>query len=271
MHPDTRRAVEEALSGAAGLLVIAGETASGRTTTLYRLLSWLRARGLAVESIEEYIDAPLPGVTQLAIDPAAGAGHAALLRSAMRRDPDIIGVDPIRDRESAGCAIQAGLCAYRVIATMRGSSAAGPLRRLLEVGIDPVLTAMAVAGVLVQRLARRVCVGCRLPGEPTAEERERLWLAPGQLIYRARPGGCVGCRGLGYLGRVGLFSFLPFDDELRRLFLASGPAALGRAARRRGLPTLLDDGVYKLLDGVTTPGELLESLLGAPGWEGEGG
>ena len=184
---------------------------------------------------------------------------ASGLRSVLRQDPDIIMVGEIRDRETAVMAIQSALTGHLVFSTLHTNDAASAVTRLLDLGIEPYLLASSLSGVLAQRLVRQVCREC---GESTAaslKQLDRLGVSSDHIQFaRMRRGaGCGECRGTGYRGRLGLFELLSIDEPVRRQILARAAASdIKRAAVDGGMRTLRDDGVAKVLDGVTTIDEL---------------
>jgi type II secretory ATPase GspE/PulE/Tfp pilus assembly ATPase PilB-like protein len=191
------------------------------------------------------------------VDPDAGLTFARGLRALLRQDPDVILVGEIRDGETAEIAVRSALTGHLVLTTLHTNDAAGAIPRLLDMEIEPFLLSSAVAGVVGQRLVRRVCDRCREEADPPAELRRELGLSASQgkfVIGR----GCRACGGTGYRGRLGVFEVLEVNDEIRDLVSARAPSdELARAARRAGMGTLREDAARKAAQGMTTLAEVL--------------
>ena len=216
-----------------GLLLVTGPTGSGKTTTLYALLRRLATGERNIMTIEDPIEYQLRGIGQLQVAPRIGLTFAAGLRSILRQDPDVILVGEIRDRETMEIALQAALTGHLVLATLHTNDACSTLTRLLDMGAEPYLIASSIAGVLAQRLVRRVCGDCA-------------------------GGGCARCRQSGFSGRTGIHELLILDDEARALVMARTDAAtLRRHAPSAGMTSLRDDGFAKAAAGITTEAEVL--------------
>jgi general secretion pathway protein E len=229
----TTGGLESVLARSHGLLLVTGPTGSGKTTTLYALLRRLARGERNVMTIEDPIEYQLRGIGQLQVAPRIGLTFAAGLRSILRQDPDVILVGEIRDRETMEIALQAALTGHLVLATLHTNDACSTLTRLLDMGAEPYLIASSVAGVLAQRLVRRVCDGCG-------------------------GGGCAPCRHTGFRGRTGIHELLVLDDDARALVMArSDAAALRRHAPAAGMTPLREDGFAKARAGITTEAEVL--------------
>jgi general secretion pathway protein E len=229
----TTSGLETLLARSHGLLLVTGPTGSGKTTTLYALLRRLATGERNIMTIEDPIEYQLRGIGQLQVAPRIGLTFAAGLRSILRQDPDVILVGEIRDRETMEIALQAALTGHLVLATLHTNDACSTLTRLLDMGAEPYLIASSVAGVLAQRLVRRVCAGCQGTG-------------------------CARCRQSGFSGRTGIHELLILDDEARALVMArADAAALRRHAPAAGMTSLRDDGFAKAEAGITTEAEVL--------------
>jgi type IV pilus assembly protein PilB len=245
-----------------GALFVTGPTGSGKSTTLYAVLSEVSRSEINVLTVEDPVEYRLLGVNQVPINPRAGLTFATALRSILRSDPDVVMVGEIRDGETARISIEAALTGHFVLSTMHTNDAPGAVTRLHEMGVEPFVTAAALSGVLAQRLARRLCRHCAEPYQVSAEQllahrvsRELAQSADGATLYRKV--GCARCSQTGYRGRIGIFQYMPMNDELEEL--ASGKAsrdALGAAAARAGMRSLWDDGIDKVLAGATSLDEL---------------
>ncbi len=245
---------------AQGLVLIAGPTGSGKTTTLYAALDELRRTERNLVTLEDPVEIQLAGVNQVQINERAGLTFAAGLRSVLRQDPDVILVGEVRDAQTAELAMQASLTGHLVFSTVHANDASAAVTRLIDIGIPPFLIASSLTLVVAQRLVRRVCDNCAVPAEPDARTLQLLGLSRDDVAASgARQGtGCVACGGSGYRGRMGLFELLPMDARLRRALLETRTeGALRAAARSLGVASLRADGVAKAMLGETTFDEVL--------------
>ena len=265
-----------------GMILVTGPTGSGKTTTLYAMLARLgyeRQSLVNISTIEDPIERPLPRVTQVTVNPAAGVDFAAGLRALLRQDPDIIMVGEIRDLHTAEIAVRAALVGRLLLSTLHTNDATSAPTRLLDMGVEPYLLASTLSLVVAQRLARRVCHACResVAPEPAVldalclrgdfEESVRLLRARGVIasdddrlagvrLFRGR--GCIRCDGTGFWGRFGIFEILEIDDELRRVVMERRDAAsVRRLARAASMKTMFQDPLAKAILGETTIDEVL--------------
>ena len=236
-----------------GMVLISGPTGSGKSTTLYALLQTLDRDALNVMTLEDPVEYPLAGIRQSMVNEAAGLGFADGVRAMLRQDPDVILIGEVRDGETARMALRAALTGHRVYATLHAGSAVAAVPRLVELGLTPGLLADNLAGVLAQRLVRRLCVECRERHRADGDERTRAGGV--EWLWRAR--GCAACHGTGYRGRVALMEVLLPDEALAEL-LAYGapPRELRRAAEGSGYRTLAEAGRARLRAGETSLAEL---------------
>jgi general secretion pathway protein E len=259
MDVDNQHRFRELIALEHGLILLTGPTGSGKTTTLYAALQEINTRDRNVLTLEDPIEYDIEGISQTQINVKKGLTFASGLRNVLRQDPDIIMVGEIRDHETAVMAIQSALTGHLVFSTLHTNDAASAVTRLLDLGIEPYLVSSSVLAVLAQRLVRKVCSSCAVEKELTAEERETLGLtadSQATLRYRAGP-GCSACRNTGYRGRVAICELLRVDDSIRRQIQSRASATEIRdAAMRSGMRLLRDDGIEKVVAGITTPGEV---------------
>jgi general secretion pathway protein E len=251
-----------------GLIVLTGPTGSGKTTTIYASLRELKDRrrsSLNIVTIEDPIETELATLSQTQVNEATGLTFARGLRSILRQDPDVIMVGEIRDSETAQIAIQAGLTGHLIFTSLHADSAAGVFNRLINMGVEPFLVASSSAAVLSQRLVRRLCLHCRQPTPVAAHQRQQLerlgveidddegfWIGV----------GCDACLGKGDEGRLGLFELLVVDDEIRSELVKGVPTHLLDAmARKKGMRSLLDDGLNKARKGEVSLAEVLRVVV----------
>jgi type IV pilus assembly protein PilB len=242
------------------MILVTGPTGSGKSSTLYTSLNWLKSGTNNIITIEDPIEYQLDGVNQVQINTKAGVTFAGGLRSILRQDPNIIFVGEIRDQETAGIALEAGQTGHLLLSTLHTNDAPGTISRLVDLGVEPFLVASSVIGILAQRLVRRCCPACAVPQVPSAETIEKIGgpeRLPSNGQWRAGP-GCEKCGQTGLKGRMGIHELLQVTDELRELITRRAPEhEIRMAARAGGMRTLLEDGIAKAAQGLTT----LEAVL----------
>jgi type II secretory ATPase GspE/PulE/Tfp pilus assembly ATPase PilB-like protein len=241
-----------------GMFLVTGPTGSGKTTTVYASLSEIDAKQHNVTTIEDPVEYRLDGITQIAVNTAAGVTFAGILRSVLRQDPDVLLVGEIRDKETAEIACQAALTGHFVFSTLHANDTVATITRMLDLGLDPMLIQTAVTAVLAQRLARRLCPACREAYPPPPEFLKRMGLRPEvcKVIYRSK--GCPECGNTGYKGRIGLHELLVMNTEIQALITAQpNMTELRTAARKAGTRSLQTDGMLKVVAGVTSIDEVL--------------
>ena len=236
-----------------GLILVTGPTGSGKTTTLYSALRELDTGQKSVLTLEDPIEYELEGVRQSQINVRAGLTFASGLRSLLRHDPDVILVGEMRDEETVQISLSAALTGHLVLTTVHTNSAAGAIPRLLDMGAEPYVLASSIELVVAQRLVRVLCQQCKAPVEVPGEVRERYGLGDA-AIYKAR--GCSACRKTGYRGRIGVFELLPVKEDIENAILQSQSADEIRRLSDR--PSLLEDGLRKVVAGVTSLEEVLK-------------
>ncbi len=245
-----------------GALLVTGPTGSGKSTTLYGALGEISKPEINIITVEDPVEYRLGGVSQVQINPRAGLTFATALRSILRSDPDVVMVGEIRDGETARISIEAALTGHFVLSTLHTNDAPSAITRLNEMGVEPFITGAAVSAVLAQRLARKLCPHCAEPYQPSYEELkglhvddERLAGLDGATFHRKK--GCARCGQTGYRGRVGVFQFLEMSERLEKLASEMAPRdVLEREARDEGMLTMWEDGVAKVLSGLTSVEEL---------------
>jgi type IV pilus assembly protein PilB len=262
--PDTHRRFEQMMGKPYGIILLTGPTGSGKSTTLYSMLNRLNSTERNIITIEDPVEYHLPGINQVQVNPKAGLTFATGLRAFLRQDPDIIMVGEIRDEETARIAIHAALTGHLVLSTLHTNDAPGAVTRLVDMGIESFLVASSVIGVVAQRLVRVLCDRCKEAYSAPPDLLRRLGVgetghhAP-VTFYRAV--GCEFCNAVGYRGRTGIFEIMILDEVLRDLVAKEAPAAAIReAAVARGMRTLGEDGLEKILLGITTPEEVLRAV-----------
>ncbi|MHB8486482.1 MAG: ATPase, T2SS/T4P/T4SS family [Candidatus Acidiferrales bacterium] len=254
------QALQSLLSRPQGMILVTGPTGSGKSSTLYTSLNWVKSATNNIITIEDPIEYQLDGVNQVQINTKAGVTFAGGLRSILRQDPNIIFVGEIRDQETADIALQAAQTGHLLLSTLHTNDAPATVSRLLDLGIEPFLVASALIGILAQRLVRRTCVFCAVPQSPSAEVVEKLGgferlPADGKWLTGR---GCEKCGQSGFKGRLAIHELLVVSDELRDLISRRAPEhEIRKGARAAGMRTLVEDGIAKAAQGLTT----LEAVL----------
>ena len=247
-----------------GLFLSTGPTGSGKTTTLYSILSGIYAPEKKILTIEDPVEYELAGVAQIPVRPSRGFNFANGLRAILRQDPDVVMVGEIRDGETAEIAIRAALTGHQVFSTLHTNDAAGAITRLLDMGVEAFLISSSLLGVIAQRLVRRVCPHCRVEWPITPALQERLYAFANTEVKGPfyRGGGCEECRGIGYRGRIGIFELLAITPDLRELILQRRSSAQIRSAAQQSMLTMQLDALQKAKAGVTSIEEILRVCSG---------
>ena len=260
-----------------GIILVTGPTGSGKTTTLYSMLSHLDTEAVNIMTLEDPVEYPMERIRQSSVNDAVRLTFAGGVRSLLRQDPDIILIGEIRDAETAEMAFRAAMTGHQVYSTLHANSAAGAIARLVEAGVPPGVMAGNIIGVIGQRLVRRLCPACRQPRDPGRSGRRILGLDPeaeAPPVYGAA--GCVHCEHRGYRGRLALTEVLRFDAGIDELVSRRATTReIAKAARGRGFRPLADDGVRRVLEGLTSLEEVsrvidLTDRIGAPADERAG-
>ncbi len=244
-----------------GIFLVTGPTGSGKTTTLYGALAELNTPDRKIITAEDPVEYNFTGINQCQVREQIGLSFAKILRSMLRQAPNIILVGEIRDREVAEVAIQAALTGHLVFSTLHTNDAPSAITRLIDMGVKPFLVASSIQAIMAQRLVRTLCDQCKQPDE--APERRLLQMLrltdrdlAGKTIYR--PAGCPACNNTGFRGRIGIFEMMAMTAEIRELAFKRTPSnVIRKAAHGAGMKSLLDDGKIKVLNGVTTPQEIV--------------
>ncbi len=261
-EPDTLEVFRNAIHQPNGMCLVTGPTGSGKTTTLYSALSELNDETENLSTAEDPVEYNLEGINQCQIKEDIGLNFAAALRAFLRQDPDIIMVGEIRDFETAEISIKAALTGHMVMSTLHTNGAAATVSRLLNMGVEPFLVTAALNVVVAQRLARRICGDCKEPYDDfTEEEMEKMEVPDDKLGAQVYHGaGCESCDGTGYSGRVAFFEVLKVNDEFKDYVIQGySSAELKAEAVRMGMTTLRQAGISKMLEGVTTPEEVVRN------------
>ena len=247
-----------------GMVLVTGPTGSGKTTTLYSALSELNQTDVNISTAEDPVEYNLHGINQVQMHDEIGLNFAMALRSFLRQDPDIIMVGEIRDFETAEIAVKAALTGHLVLSTLHTNDAPATISRLLNMGVEPFLITASVNLVLAQRLARRICSECKKPVEVDPQTLLDMGFSKEDMknIVIHKGAGCTNCNGTGYKGRVALYEVMRFVDELKEMVLQGASSAeLKAAAARLGMSTLRMSGIRKIIEGVTTPEEVLRVTM----------
>ncbi len=240
-----------------GIILVTGPTGSGKSTTLYSVLNSFDRATINVSTVEDPVESNVEGVHQAQINPKAGFTFASALRSLLRQDPDVIMVGEVRDSETAQIAVQAALTGHVVLSTLHTNDAPSAITRLGNLGVENFLIAASLRGVLAQRLVRRVCSHCSAPVELDEAQKTSMGLYGYQTGTPMRGKGCRKCRETGLKGRLGLYELMVPDQKMNDLLCGTCDPALIRALlREQGFESLWDDGMQKVLAGLTTPEEV---------------
>jgi type IV pilus assembly protein PilB len=261
---DNLRRFEVALKAPEGGIVIVGPTGSGKSTTLYTTLELIKSPQRKVYTVEDPIERKIEGIIQSEVKPAIGLTFAQALRALVRADPDVIMVGEIRDLETAKMAADSAITGHQVFSTLHTNDASAAVNRLVEMGVPRYLVAAAWRCFVAQRLVRRLCPSCREEIAMTDTRWLELGLgpAPRKRFSVWEPVGCAKCFGTGYRGRLGLYEVLPVDDDIRDLVATGGSVLeIQRAAREKGVGSLREDGIAKVLEGSTSYLELLRVTI----------
>jgi len=260
---DQQTLVEHLITKPYGMLLSTGPTGSGKTTTLYTALNRVNTGDNNIVTVEDPVEYQLAGINQSQVNLAASITFARGLRAILRQDPDVILVGEIRDRETAEIAVQSALTGHLVFSSLHTNDAASALPRLLDMGVEPFLIASSVIGVIGQRLVRVVCRNCKVTYRPERRVLEELGVPEDEHghIHFARGAGCPVCSGRGYRGRTGVFEVLRMSDPIKRMILdKTSTLEIREQALQEGMQTMQQAGLRKVMDGTTTPEEVMRVI-----------
>lgn len=267
LNGSSLKALDGQLLRSHGIVLICGPTGSGKTTTLYAILTKVSTSKVNILTIEDPVEYQIPGVNQVQVNPGIGLTFASALRSFLRQDPNVMMVGEIRDSETADLAIQAALTGHQVFSSLHTNTASGALPRLLDMGAEPFLLASAVNAVVGQRVVRKLCPSCRVVYNPPPEVAENIKSVLGSLmpklpadgsmkLYKSQ--GCPKCNNVGYIGRTGIFEVLVISEKISKQILErSATQDIEKLAIEAGMITLKQDGYLKVLGGITSMEEVL--------------
>jgi general secretion pathway protein E len=260
MSGDTLETFRKIIRLPHGILLVSGPTGSGKSTTLYSAISEINEPDLNILTIEDPVEYEVTGIGQVQVNHKIDLTFASALRAFLRQDPDVILVGEIRDRETAENAVQASLTGHMVFSTIHTNDSASAFARLTDMGVEPFLVASSLAGVVAQRLVRRLCPDCKREHVPSDAELKDLGIQREQLLGHTifEAVGCEVCQGVGYRGRVGIYEFLHASDEIKELVIENADAGrVKKAAVALGMRTLREDGFIKVLEGLTSLDEVM--------------
>jgi len=262
---DDQETFERLLRLPDGILLVTGPTGSGKTSTLYSCLNYINKPDRKIITVEEPIEYQMTGINQVQVNADVGMTFPVALRSILRQAPNIIMIGEIRDMETATIATNASLTGHLVFSTLHTNDAPSAVARLVDIGVQPFLVASSVRAIMAQRLVRRLCSECKQPGDLSETEFRALNLESSQLrdAQVMRPGGCDQCRNTGYKGRMGIFEIFIVDDDVRHMINnRRSTLVLRQRAREIGMRTLREDGIRKVLAGLTSAEEVISITLG---------
>jgi type II secretory ATPase GspE/PulE/Tfp pilus assembly ATPase PilB-like protein len=248
-----------------GIILVTGPTGSGKTTTLYACLNYMNKPDKKIITVEEPVEYQMAGINQVQVNSEIGMTFPAALRAMLRQAPNVIMLGEIRDYETASIAINASLTGHLVLSTLHTNDAPGAIARLVDIGVQPFLVSTAVRAVMAQRLVRKLCNHCKVATELTDYEMRALNLDAAQLSHSTpmTSVGCDKCRGRGFRGRLGIFEIFVADDDLREMINRGATTLqLRQRCRELGMRTLREDGIRKVLAGMTTAEEVISSTMG---------
>ncbi|NNL43123.1 MAG: Flp pilus assembly complex ATPase component TadA, partial [Desulfobacterales bacterium] len=258
--PTKLKLLENLVKAPNGIILVTGPTGSGKTTSLYAVLSSINTPEINIITVEDPVEYQLKGVSQIQVNPKIDLTFAQGLRSIVRQDPDVILIGEIRDQETAEIAVQSALTGHLVFSTLHTNDAASAITRLVDMGVEPFLISSSIIAVVAQRLARVLCDSCKESYLPESLALGRIGISADQIrrsnICRAK--GCKECLNTGYKGRIGLFEIMVLRDKLKSLILKTFDSNLIKnAALEAGMVSLRHDGILKVLSGMTTTEEVL--------------
>ncbi|MFA6180439.1 MAG: GspE/PulE family protein, partial [Candidatus Methylopumilus sp.] len=261
LRPETLAELKLMMTRPEGIMVVTGPTGSGKTTTLYSLLSFQNTEAVNIMTLEDPVEYPVTMMRQTSVAEVNKVDFANGIRSIMRQDPDIILVGEIRDSDTATMAFRAAMTGHQVFSTLHTNSALGTFPRLLDIGILPDIMAGNIIGVVAQRLVRVLCPHCKEAHTPSDDERKLLNVSPRQDVTIYRHVGCKRCSYTGYRGRMAIIELLRIDTDIDGLVARRAHMdELRKMAHEKGFVTLADDGVRRILEGYTSLAEVMRVI-----------
>jgi type IV pilus assembly protein PilB len=260
--PENLEKIKRAQTRPEGIIIVTGPTGSGKSTSLYSMINAINTVDVNIQTLEDPVEYSLPMIRQTNIREGV-LDFADGIRALLRQDPDIIFVGEIRDQVTGEMAIKAAMTGHQVYTTLHTNDSFGAISRLVDLGLKPGMIAGTIIAVFAQRLVRRLCSGCKQEYTPDHKECEMMGIDPAAppKIFKAKAGGCANCKGQGYKGRVAVVEILNFDEDLDEIVARGGTKIeLRRAARAKGFKNMRDDGVLKVLDGLTSLEEVAGSI-----------
>lgn len=264
---DDQEVFERLITLPDGILLVTGPTGSGKTTTLYSCLNYVNKPDRKIITVEDPIEYQMPGINQVPVRKRIGMSFAAALKAMLRQAPNIIMVGEIRDKETAEIAINASLTGHMVLSTLHTNDAPSAVTRLVDIGVKPYLVATSLRASMAQRLVRRICPDCKRPYVPTSRELRAIGLDRESIrdAQFMKGTGCLNCHNQGVKGRFGIFEIFQVDEEIEKLIYSGGTAAQMRSiAKELGMRTMREDGVRKVLAGLTSVEEVLSVTVDEP-------
>jgi len=260
LKPELLEEFKSMLARPHGIMIVTGPTGSGKSTTLYSALNYVKDPTKNITTVEDPVEYRLAGINQIQVKQEIDLDFAKCLRAILRQDPDIILIGEIRDKETVEIAIKASLTGHLVLSTFHTNDAPSAISRLLYMGVERYLLASSLNLIIAQRLVRKICEHCKEPITLSEEVLKRLGIDPKQakdsVFYQGK--GCTACGGTGYLGRLPIFEFLVIDDDIRELIISGDSEAhIRESSRQKGYGGLLESGVNKALAGLTTAEEVI--------------
>ena len=241
-----------------GIILITGPTGSGKSTTLYTILTSLNKDGINLITIEDPVEAHIPGVNQVQVNEKVSLTFASALRSILRQDPDVIMIGEIRDQETAEIAVKASITGHLVASTIHTNSAAGTVTRMMDMGVEPYLLSESLAGIIAQRLVRRLCPDCKRHIEATDDEKHILGYPATKSMKVYQPVGCIKCNDTGYIGRIGVYEILETSIRIKEAIRKKWPTdAISEIAQSEGMLPLRVRAVELVIQGITSVEELV--------------
>ena len=257
MRTDDLKRFDHILSNPNGIILVTGPTGSGKSTTLYTVLSELNTEAVNIITVEDPVEASVPGINQVQVNPRAELTFASALRSILRQDPDIIMIGEIRDYETASIAVQASITGHLVASTLHTNSAAETVTRLLDMGVESYLLADSISGVIAQRLVRKLCPHCKKAVKASDYDKLTLGRDEAEDLTVYEPVGCPMCSETGYFGRIGVYEIMEINNDIKRIISSKGSSSeIQKAALANGMKTLHMSAAEYVLDGTTSVSEM---------------